>query len=388
MDELGLSLTQIGLLLGFAFVAFFSVAGMALGTAADRFSRTRLVAGGLVLWSLMTAASGAAQGFSHLALARLLIGVGEATLVPAALSLLADVAPPERLGLAAAVFTSGTPVGQALGYAAAGALSPHLGWRGSFALLGVLGLPFVGLLLAVSEPPRLGGHAASRPFRPGEIASELSRTLRSVPSAGLMVLGIAALGFAAGSAPHTISWLVRERGFAQPRAAALAGLMTATAGATGNLILGAVADLREKRAPGGRVWTLAALAPVVALASATFYTVTPSSPVFYAAWALATAGLLGWLGAALAAYEQLVPPRIRATAVAFAILCLNLLGVGPGALLTGWLGDARSLTYGLQVSAAVALLASVPFAAAASRYGRDRAKAAGLAAITPASGPP
>jgi MFS family permease len=356
-------------------VTLFSLAGVALGALADRFSRTRLIAAGLALWSLMTAASGAAQGFGHLALARLLVGLGEATLVPAALSLMVDTIPRGRLGLAAAIFTSGTPIGQALGYAAAGILAPHLGWRGCFALLGGVGLPFVGVLLAISDPPRREAGTLGRPAALREIASDLWRTLVRVPSAGLVIVGIVALAFAVGAALHTVTWLVLERGFTQGRAAVFSGLMTAGAGTLGNLAVGALADRRERRMSGGRAWTLAALAPFAAMTSAALYSLAPSSPVFYAAWALSTAGLLGWLGAALAAYEPLVPPQVRATAVAVAILCLNLLGMGPGALVTGWLGDARSLSYGLQVSAGVALLAGVPFALAASRYASDRENA-------------
>jgi MFS family permease len=372
MVELHLTLTQLGLLVGFAFVTLFSLAGMALGTAADRLPRTRVLAAGLAVWSLATAASGAAEGFGHLALARLLVGVGEATLVPAALSLLADAFPPARLGLAAGIFTSGTPVGYALSYAAAGLLPPYLGWRGCFLLLGGLGLPLVGLLIAAGEPPRGVGRTGSQPVRWAEAVSELWRTLASVPSARLVILGIVALAFAAGGALHTITWLVQERGYSQPQAAALSGLVTAGAGTLGNLGVGWLADRRERRGAGGRAATLAALAPCVAAASLVFYTASPSSPVFHVAWALSTAGLLGWLGAALAAYEPLIPPRIRATAVAFAILCLNLLGLGPGALVTGWLGDGGSLSHGLQLSAGVALFASVPFLAAAARSRADR----------------
>jgi MFS family permease len=360
-------------------VAFFSVAGMALGTAADRLSRTRVVAGGLLLWSLATAGSGLAQGFGHLAVARMLVGFGEATLVPAAVSLLADAIPPARLGLAAAVFTSGTPVGQALGYAVAGLLAPHVGWRGCFSLLGALGLPFAVLLLTLQEPPRRGAAHVASPPRPGEIFGNLARTLVALPSAGLIVLGVVPLAFATGAVLHTLTWLVHERGYAQPRAAALTALVTAVAGTLGNVGVGALADRWERRAAGGRAWMLAALAPFVALTSAALYAAEPGTPVFHTLWVLSVAGVLGWPGAVLAAYERLVPPRIRATAIAFAILCLNLLGLGPGALVTGWLGDTRSLTYGLMTSAAVALLATPPFLLAALRYAADREKATRLA---------
>jgi MFS family permease len=384
MEDLRLTRTELGLLLGFGFVALFSLAGLALGVAADRVSRTRLIAVGVTLWSVMTAASGAAQGFGHLAVARVLVGIGEAALVPAALSLLADVVPPGRLGLAIAIFTSATPVGQALSYVAAGALAPHLGWRGCFMLLGGAGLLLIGPLLATAEPPRQGAGAAV-PASPRALASAVARALLSVPSAGLIVLGAVAFAFATGAALHVITWLVQERGFTPERAAALAGLITAGTGLIGNVLLGDLADRLERRSPGGRAWTLAALSPVLALASFVFYTASPSSPVFHAAWTLSTAALLGWMSVVFAAYQLLIPPHIRASAIAFAILCANLAGLGPGALVTGWLGDTVSLGYGLQLSAAVALLAGVPFAVVAVRYGSDHERARALAAV-PLSG--
>ena len=79
MSALGLSRGEIGLLYGYLFVVFYTAMGLVLGTAADRFHRPRLIAGGLFLWSLLTAASGSAKSFWQLAGARALVGVGEAT---------------------------------------------------------------------------------------------------------------------------------------------------------------------------------------------------------------------------------------------------------------------------------------------------------------------
>jgi len=379
MENLGLTHRQIGLLLGFAFGAFFSVAGLFMGTVADRFSRPRLIAAGLGLWSLTTAASGAAQGLGHLALARLLVGVGEATLIPTALSLLADAFPPARLGLAAAVFTTGISLGQALGNAGAGVLAPIVGWRGCFALLGAVGFLLVRPVLAIDDP-RPPGHRGERPpARLGEIAGGMGRTLVSVPAMGLTILGVTGMAFAVGGALHTVNWLVHDRGFNPPQAALLSALMVVTGGPLGNLAVGALADRWARSTPGGRLLTLAVLGLLAAATSAAFYASRPSSLLFYAAWFLSSATVTGWLGTALAAYESLAPPRFRATAVALALLCLNLLGMGPGALVTGWLGDMTSLTEGLLVSAGAAALAAVPFALAAARYETDLRTARSLA---------
>ena len=97
VPDLGLSNTQFGLLTGFAFIVFYAAMGLFMGALADRVHRPRLVAAGLALWSLLTAASGAARGFATLAIPRMLIGVGESVLTPTSMSMLADRFPPSRL---------------------------------------------------------------------------------------------------------------------------------------------------------------------------------------------------------------------------------------------------------------------------------------------------
>jgi MFS family permease len=78
MADLGLNRAEIGLLYGYVFIVFYTAVGLWLGTVADRWHRPRLIAMGLGLWSALTAVTGAALNFSHLALARIFIGIGEA----------------------------------------------------------------------------------------------------------------------------------------------------------------------------------------------------------------------------------------------------------------------------------------------------------------------
>jgi hypothetical protein len=110
-----------------------------------------------------------------------------------------------------------------------------------------------------------------------------------------------------------------------------------------------------------------------------FYTVTPGTPLFYACWLLTSAGTTAWFGPLFSAYQELSPLQTRSTIVAFALLVLNLLGVGPGPLITGMIGDVRGLGlgYGLLISLAVTALAIIPFALAARSEGqRFEAKSA------------
>ena len=152
--DLGLSRTQIGWLAGFGFVVFYTLVGIFLGLAADRWPRLRLLAGGLALWSAMTAVSGLAKSFVHLAIPRVFVGIGEATLAPSALSMLGDAFPRRRLGLATGVYYTGVPLGMATSLIVGSVVAPRFGWRACFFLLGAIGLLAVVALRFFREPAR------------------------------------------------------------------------------------------------------------------------------------------------------------------------------------------------------------------------------------------
>src|SRR5262249_19097867 len=113
-EELGLTKLQITLLAGYAFAIIYAAAGLVLGTVADRWNRPRLIAAGLFVWSALTAASGLAQNFWQMGLARFFIGVGEATLTPAAIAMLGDVFQPKQRALASGLYYLGIPIGAGL----------------------------------------------------------------------------------------------------------------------------------------------------------------------------------------------------------------------------------------------------------------------------------
>lgn len=382
--ELGLTRAQIGLLAGFSFVVFYSLMGLALGAAADRVSRPRLMAAGLALWSLMTAVSGMARSFMQLAVPRALVGIGEATLTPAALSMLADVFPLRRLGLATGIYYAGIPIGLALSLIIAASIAPRYGWRACFYILGFVGLALTLVLPFVREP-RQGGPAPKRSPEGGARNSGVSAIIRTgwhtlikVPALALAIAGGTLLVYSSASALHVITWLVEERGIPFARAALTAGVIAAIAGFTGNLFGGWFGDLCERRWAGGRLWSLVILTLVCVPVAVTFYLLPPTSVVFYLCWVVASAFTTAYFGPLLAIVQELSPVRVRSTLVAFTLLVMNLLGVGPGPWITGVIGDRSSLTEGLLLSLAVALMAVVPFVVAARRYEDDARTAATL----------
>lgn len=363
--DLGLSRAQIGLLAGFGFVFFYTFVGLFLGLAADRWKRIPLVAAGLTLWSAMTALSGFARSFVQLAIPRIFVGIGEATLTPSALSMLGDVFPPRRLAMASGVYYAGIPLGTAVSLMASSYLAPRYGWRACFFILGGVGLVAVLGLLLFREPMRHGGIVAVADRPPfGKLARDVLGALVRRRDLALALLGGSLLCYGAGSALHIVTWLVEQRGFDYARAAFTAGVVGVLAGFLGNLAGGTFGDWCARRRANGHLWSLIPMTAFFTPVGFVFYTMEPGTPLFYACWFVTAAGTSSWFGPLFAAIQELSPRHTRATTVAFALLVMNLLGVGPGPLVTGMIGDARGLTVGLVTSLFVVVLAIVPFAVA------------------------
>ncbi len=167
--DLGLSDTQISVLQGAGFAVLYSLIGLPLGRAADMLPRRNLIVAGIVLWSVATAACGFATEYVQLLLCRICVGIGEAALAPAAVSMIADYFPPTRRGTAIGVFLTGQGIGGGaaitiggfvLELAQHGAFSslPWLGamapWRIVMVMVGLPGIPVALLLLTAPEPAR------------------------------------------------------------------------------------------------------------------------------------------------------------------------------------------------------------------------------------------
>lgn len=166
--DLQLSDTQISLLLGFAFGLFYTLMGIPLGRAADKFNRRNLIVAGMSLWCLMTAASGLARNFAQLFMARLGIGVGEAALSPAALSMISDSFPPKKRTGPIGFYNAAIYVGSGLAMLLGGAIikivsnSPPVNvplfgelapWQTTFLVVGTPGL-LIALMIAFTREPK------------------------------------------------------------------------------------------------------------------------------------------------------------------------------------------------------------------------------------------
>lgn len=379
--DLNLTDTQYGLLTGLVFLVFYAVAGLFMGMLADLSHRPRLIAGAIALWSLLTAASGAARGFVSLAIPRALIGIGESALTPSAMSLLADKVPRERMGLASGFYYMGVPIGTGAGLLIAGYLGPAIGWRNCFYVVGVAGLLLSLAFLFVREPrPKREAHHPKGPTFGAQI-NLLGGALKRSPALVATMCGGVALHFAVGAAQFDQLWFVAERGFERAEIARLAGYITVVAGVAGNLCGGFIGDWWQRHMKSGRPMMLAWLMLVLIPMAFVYRLASPGTPIFFIGMGIGVFQLAAFYGPTFSTVQDLAPPSARATVTAFYILCLNVIGLGVGITGAGWAVDhfrnagvAEPYTASILVFLAASTLAIPSFFLAGRWSKRDRAR--------------
>jgi MFS family permease len=359
--DLGLSDTQLGLVTGFMFALFYTTFGVPVAWLADRTRRTTIVAVACGLWSLFTGACGLAGNFVHLMLARIGVGVGEAGGVPPSYAILSDYFPPQKRGLAMAIYSLGIPLGTFFGGAFGAWAAGRFGWRGAFLSLAIPGLLVAVILpLLVREPVRGGldeGDAAKAPAAP--FWTSVGLFLKSATLV-LVTLGCS-LSAVVGYSLQTWSpaFLMRVQGATLGQVGAVYAPLIAICVAAGIFGSGWVVD--RLGAKSLRAYPLFPAACFVL-----------AFPLYVAAvsvhdWRLSVALLaipqgltFTYLAPAVAVVQNLVPPSRRSTASAMLLFVLNLLAVGCGPLYVGAVSDWAKPTYGVE-SLRVALYALIPF---------------------------
>lgn len=379
VEDLGLSDSQFGMLTGILFVFFYAIVALFMGALADRVHRPRLIAAGLMLWSLLTAFSGVAKNFVQIGIARLFIGIGESSLTPASISMLSDTYPQNRRGMAAGIYYLGVPLGAGGSFLVAGLLGPSLGWRNCFLLLGAIGVLLTIPLLFIRDPKRGGSEtqtakneAKDEPEKSGFI--DLWRSMRASPALMLTMAGAVFLHIPIGAGQFAQLWLVRERGFEAAEIATLYGSLFLVFGVLGSLLGGIAGDWYQSRYAGGRVRFLALLMIAMTPLLLGYRWASPDSPIFYIGMSTGFILMSAFYGPAFSTVSDLSPVHMRARMVALLLLACNLIGLGFGAVLTGVVSDLlrssgseQPLTWALITSDLCSLL-TVPSFYWASMY--------------------
>jgi predicted MFS family arabinose efflux permease len=370
--DLGISDTQVSLLQGAAFAVLYACAGLPLGRIADRWPRKQVIAAGVTIWSCATIACGLAGDFPTLFVARIWVGIGEAALAPAAVSMIADLFPPARRGFAIGVFLTGMLIGGGAALSIGGMLFaaieagavagwPLVGtltaWRAVMVLVGIAGLPIAIAVITLSEPKRAEG---ARPPSMLESLRRLGRNWRVLaPIYGAAALiSIGDYGFI-GWAP---SLLARRYGWSPIETGATIGAVLMATGALGALAGGALAD-RMQRAfgIGGRL-QLTLFAALLALLSVPLLLL--DSPI---AAMVATGGwsLAGTVAGAVAitALQDLVPHELRGLGTSLVAFGNTIVGLGLGPTLVALAtdrvyGDPRSLHFAIATAVLPAVIAA------------------------------
>ena len=373
--------TQVSLLQGLAFGLFYAIMGLPCGLLIDRYSRRVVIAAGVTLWSLATIACGLAVGFWMLFVARMLVGVGEATLSPGALSMLSDHFPREKRVLPISIYVSAGSFGGGLAMIAGGAAiawataHPYVlpggtvleGWRATFVLVGLPGLLIAALLMTVREPARRNEGA---PGVRGRYAWSAAWAFMA-DRRGLFLRHYGAFALFAWLAYAILSWapsyFIRVHGWTLPEAGWRFGIVYLVAGFAGAISGGVFAAwLRRRKSIDANLraaaWGATAIVPFAI-----------AGPLMADPWlALALIGVAIFFtsfpsGASVTAISEVTPSALRGQVSAVYYLVMSFVGLAAGplsvALCTDYLfqdpkrvGDSMALVSAIVAPAAALLL--------------------------------
>jgi predicted MFS family arabinose efflux permease len=343
-SEFHISDFQIGLLGGLSFAILYMVMGIPIARIAERHSRVTIIAASLVVWSFLTALSGFAISFIQLLVLRVFIGIGEAGGGAPSQSLIADYFPPERRSTALAFYAIGLPIGGVVGIITGGLVAQAWGWRAAFVVVGIPGLLIALLLkLTVDEPPRglQDSKAVAAAAASGPIPSlgAVARYLFECRSFRYMVLGSGLSNFATqGIGQFSAAYFIRRFGLSIGEVGLILGLSGGVAAAVGITLGGLFSDWAARHDQRWYAWLPAASFTIGGPLCALGYlqpTWTAAVVILSIAGALYPISLGPFLGVT----QNLVAPRMRATAGALLGLVTSSLGFGLGPVTVGWMSD-------------------------------------------------
>lgn len=344
-ESLNLSDTQLGWLTGFAFAIFYVTLGIPIARLADHSNRKNIVALSLSVWSAMTALSGMAQNFIHLLLARIGVGVGEAGCSPPAHSIISDYYPPERRATALSIYSIGIYLGVFVGFIVGGIIGKMYGWRIALYSLGIPGVLFALVVyLTIKEPIR-----GLTDKNKGENKESFWSAVKFLLSKKTFVYAALGCGFGTftsfGTGNFAPAFLSRVHGLDIQQAGIILGLCLGIGGIIGTYMGGAIADRNRQKSIKWYFW-IGMAGAALALIPNTFYFFSSSLPLVVGAIFFQTIFLNLCIGPSIAASHSLVPAHMRALTSALLFFSLNIIGLGCGPLVVGFLSDVLTPTYG------------------------------------------
>ncbi len=381
-NEFHVSDTLLGLMSGLAFAVFYATLGVPIAMWADRGNRRNIISLAVAIWSAMTAACGLATSFSHLMLARIGVGVGEAGSSPPSHSMIADLYPKESRSTAMAFYSVGVYAGAMIGLVGGGYVVQHYGWRATFFVMGLPGLVIALLVRFTTREPARGhadgmAHDAALKSNLLHVIVHLWRT----KSARHITIGLTLVSFVGyGGLIFGPSFFQRSLGMEPQKVGLIFGLIAGLVGALGALIGGYLADRLSKRDMRWNAWVIAVAKLVGMPLFIIFYMssdLTLMIPIYI------VSSILGafYLGPSFAMIQSLTPLHMRALASAVMLFVLNFVALGFGPLTVGIISDIltpyfgqESLRWALFGTSFIGVWAAVHYYWAGQTYQADLAK--------------
>ena len=339
IDEFNLTDSDFGNM-AMAFTLIYAVVGVPLGRWADRGNRSRILSIGVAAWSLFTGAGALAWNYVSLFIARMFVGVGEASCSPAGNSLIGDLYPASKRARATSVFMLGLPIGIFLSNMFGGVIAKHYGWRRTLLIAAVPGLILAALAFFIKEPQR-GATEAIKIEHEHHTGWEPYRRVLSIPTMWWIILSGALHNFNAYAVNSFMPlYLGRYHGLDVANAGYVSAVVLGAVGIVGLIGGGLAADWVRKKSANGRMllsaWSLLISTPCVYLA----LNVPKGSLVSF----MILMGV-GWMMiyvyyvTVYPAVQDVVEPSLRGTAMALYFCAMYLLGGAFGSKIVGNLSD-------------------------------------------------
>jgi MFS family permease len=314
---------------------------------ADHARRASIIAMSCAIWSVFTIACGFATSFWQLAMARTGVGIGEAGCAPASYSIISDIFPPGRRGVALATFSLGLPVGLALGGFVGGEIASSYGWRMAFIMAGAPGIVLAAFAYIALEEPHRGRFDQDTVGAAKKLGESISLFV-GLPVTRRLGMACAVAGFSGYGMLNWIpSYLMRAHDMKLSQVATYYSISLGSAMVVGTFLSGAIADWAERRRPG-----TAALVPAGAflLAFPLFIAgfCTSHWPLAVCLLSLGCGVMQSFLAPSLLIVQNNSEIGARAAHSAMLLLVINLIGLGGGPLFVGIISDLLKISEGAQ----------------------------------------
>ena len=373
--DLGLSNTELGLLIGLAFAVFYTFVAIPIAWLADRFNRVNILSIALATWSAFTALTGLANNFVQVALSRMGVGIGEAGGSPPSHSIISDMYPKEERASALGVYSMGIPLGIMAAYFVTASLmdvsEDQVNWRQIFIFLGLTGIALAAVVkLVLKEPVRGAMELTSGTTISKPPFLESLKVLMRIPAWWAMCFGIAFGSFVsyAKSAFQTKYLVTLDPSFDFQTLVIILGIMNGTTYAGGAFFGARLADRWGKKDIRAYGW-LPAIAMLLCLPVGIigWWVDSVEMHLVFATFALLLLGI--YLGPSFAIAQTLAPIHMRAMSTALFFFILNMIALGGGPTFAGWLMDVfgnnyneiESIRYSLTVTTCVFIPSVISF---------------------------